>query len=149
MIKKLTVSKRNLLLLAGLVWAVAGLNIVRLGILAYPGHVTVWNLILSVGVYAVFMLFVFAKMVRKHTHRISNYPQERQFFLKFFDVKGFCIMAFMMTFGIGLRVSGLCPDVFIAVFYTGLGAALLMAGVKFFINFWKEGKGRGYAPILE
>ena len=35
-----------------------------------------------------------------------------------------------MTGGIGLRVSGLAPEQFIAVFYTGLGAALL-AGLLF------------------
>ena len=39
-------------------------------------------------------------------------------------------MAVMMTGGIGLRVSGLAPEQFIAVFYTGLGAALL-AGLLF------------------
>ncbi len=30
-------------------------------------------------------------------------------------------MVFMMAFGIGLRASGLAPEGFIAVFYTGLG----------------------------
>ena len=67
--------------------------------------------------------------------RIVGYEEEMQFFLKFFDKKAFCIMAFMMTFGIGLRVSGWCPEVFIAVFYTGLGASLLTAGVLFLVNF--------------
>ena len=38
-------------------------------------------------------------------------------------------MAIMMTGGIGLRASGWAPDVFIAVFYTGLGAALLSLGL--------------------
>ena len=39
-------------------------------------------------------------------------------------------MAVMMSGGIGLRVSGLAPERFIAVFYTGLGAALLLAGLR-------------------
>lgn len=46
-------------------------------------------------------------------------------------------MAFMMTFGIGLRVSGLCPDLFIAVFYTGLGTALFLAGASFASNYFQ------------
>ena len=46
-------------------------------------------------------------------------------------------MAFMMTFGIGLRVSGLCPDLFIAVFYTGLGTALFLAGASFACNYFQ------------
>ena len=43
----------------------------------------------------------------------------------------------MMTGGIGLRVSGLAPERFIAVFYTGLGAALLLAGLLFGRNYTK------------
>ena len=38
------VKKETLLLLAGLVWGAAGFNILRIGLLAYPGHVTLWNL---------------------------------------------------------------------------------------------------------
>lgn len=40
--------------------------------------------------------------------------------------------------GIWLRYSGLVPDVFIAVFYTGLGIALALAGVLFWIMFIRE-----------
>ena len=46
-------------------------------------------------------------------------------------------MAVMMSGGIGLRVSGLAPERFIAVFYTGLGASLLLAGILFGRNFDK------------
>ena len=44
-------------------------------------------------------------------------------------------MAVMMTGGIALRASGLAPERFIAVFYTGLGASLLLAGVLFGRNY--------------
>ena len=40
-------------------------------------------------------------------------------------------MAVMMGGGIWLCASGLAPEVFIAVFYTGLGSALALAGVLF------------------
>ena len=39
------------------------------------------------------------------------------------------------TVFIALRASGLAPERFIAVFYTGLGAALLLAGVLFGRNY--------------
>lgn len=73
--------------------------------------------------------------MRRHTARIRGYGEERQFFLKFFDGKAFAIMAFMMSGGIGLRASGLAPERFIAVFYSGLGAALLLAGLLFGRNY--------------
>lgn len=40
-------------------------------------------------------------------------------------------MFFMMTFGIVIRTQHLLPNQFIAVFYTGLGTALLLAGIIF------------------
>ena len=132
------VKKNNLLLLAALVWTLAGVNILRLGLLAYPTHLTALNVLLSLAVFVVFQLLVFGRLVRKHTARIANYEQERQFFLKFFDLKSFIIMAVMMGGGITLRSSSICPEVFIAVFYTGLGASLLLAGLLFGRNYYRS-----------
>ena len=77
-------------------------------------------------------------MNRQHTitSRISACEEALHLFLKFFDVKSF-IMAMMMTGGIWLRSSGVAPDRFIAFFYTGLGASLLLAGPLFACNFAK------------
>ena len=129
------VKKSTLLLLACLVWAAAGFNILRIGLSCYPGRATLLNLLLSVAVFELFRRFVFTRLVHKHTARILGYEQERKFFLNFFDVPSFAIMAVMMTGGIGLRASGLAPQGFIAVFYTGLGAALLLAGLLFGYRF--------------
>ena len=133
--KRLHVHKNTLILIAGIVWAIAGFNIVRIGLIAYQGNFTWWRGLLSIAVYAAFQIFVFGKMVKKHTQRILQYEEERQNFFRFFDARSYMIMAFMMTLGIGLRVSGLVPDVYIAVFYTGLGASLLTAGVLFLIRY--------------
>ena len=129
------VKRNTLLLLACLVWSAAGFNILRIGLMAYPAYLTAVNYLLSVLVFAVFQWFIFGKLVKKHTARITSYLEERHFFLKFFDGKAFVIMAVMMTGGIGLRISGLAPERFIAVFYPGLGGALLMAGLLFGRNF--------------
>ena len=133
--KPLHVHKNTLILIAGIVWAIAGFNIVRIGLVAYQGNFTWWRGLLSIAVYAAFQIFVFGKMVKKHTDRIQRYEEERQNFFRFFDAKSYLIMAFMMTLGIGLRVSGVVPNTFIAFFYTGLGASLLTAGVLFIISY--------------
>ena len=44
-------------------------------------------------------------------------------------------MIFMMGGSIWLRASNLVPATFIAVFYTGLGCALALAGVLFWVAF--------------
>lgn len=137
----MNVKRNTLLLLACLVWSAAGFNILRIGLLAYPPYLTVLNLCLSVVVFAVFQKFIFGKLVNKHSARIGAYVEEKHFFLKFFDRKAFLIMAIMMAImmsgGIGLRTSGIAPDRFIAVFYTGLGASLLLAGLLFGRNYIK------------
>lgn len=129
------VKKNTLLFIACIVWAAAGLNILRIGILAYSDYISVINLFLSAVVFLVFQVFIFGRLVKKHTERICNYEEEKHFFLKFFDVKAFIIMAVMMSGGIYLRASGLAPERFIAVFYSGLGASLLLAGILFGRNY--------------
>lgn len=130
------VKKRTLLLIACFVWTIAGFNVLRIGIVAYPAYLSVLNIFLSVVVFAVFQGCIFGRLVKKHTGRITGYTEESQFFLKFFDRKAFIIMAVMITGGIGLRVSGLAPERFIAVFYTGLGASLMLAGILFGRNYF-------------
>lgn len=129
------VKKKTLLLIACAVWSLAGFNILRIGILSYPPYISAMNILLSIVVFTVFQYFIFGRLVKKHTDRIQNYEEERHFFMKFFDVKSFIIMAIMMSGGIYLRASSLAPERFIAVFYTGLGSSLLLAGILFGKNF--------------
>lgn len=125
------VKRHTLLLLACLVWSAAGFNILRIGLVSYRAYVSILNILFSGVVFLVFQFFIFGKLVKKHTARIHAYTEARQFFWKFFDGKSFAIMAIMMTGGIWLRASGVAPERFIAVFYTGLGASLLLAGILF------------------
>lgn len=129
------VKKKTLLLIDCAVWSLAGFNILRIGILSYPPYISAMNILLSIVVFTVFQYFIFGRLVKKHTDRIQNYEEERHFFMKFFDVKSFIIMAIMMSGGIYLRASSLAPERFIAVFYTGLGSSLLLAGILFGKNF--------------
>lgn len=50
-------------------------------------------------------------------------------------------MAFMMTFGILIRTLQLMPEMCIAIFYTGLGFALFLAGLKFGAQYLRFRKG--------
>lgn len=126
----------TLLFIAALVWTAAGVNILRIGIIEYPPYFSLINILLSAVVFVIFELFIFGRLVKKHTKRIDSYDDEKQLWIKFFDVKSFIIMAVMMAGGILLRALRLAPAVFIAVFYTGLGAALLLAGILFGRNFF-------------
>lgn len=131
------VKKQNLLLLAGIVWMIAGFNVLRIGLETYAEYRMIINYAITLMVFIVFWFMVFHKLTIKHTKRIHEFEEELQLFYKFFDLKSFLIMAFMISFGIIIRKFRLLPDRFIAVFYTGLGAALFMAGVLFTWNYIK------------
>lgn len=126
------VNKRTLLAIAGCVWLLAGFNVTRLGGISYGrmDAVNWYHPLLSAVVFCLFGVMFF-KMSIKHTKRICGYVEPKRPFWHFFDLKAYCIMAFMMGGGIWLRSSGLVSDLFIAVFYTGLGLALSLAGVNF------------------
>lgn len=136
---KFCVKKKTLLLIAGIVWMIAGFNIARLGVLSYMNIERKWYLyLLSIVVFCVFG-FMFLKMSKKHTKRIFGYEEYRPFW-HFFDLKAYLIMTCMMGGGIGFRIAGIFPDIFIAFFYSGLGLALASAGVMFTRNYLLYGR---------
>lgn len=132
--KIFNVKKQTLLLIAGIVWLMAGFNVARLGVLSYAVIEKRWYLYVLSAV--VFVLFgrMFFKMSKKHTKRIIGYEEYRPFW-HFFDVKAYLMMACMMSGGIGFRAAGIFPDIFVAFFYSGLGCALALAGVLFAKNY--------------
>lgn len=134
------VSKKSLLGIASLVWMIAGFNVLKIGIDTYIDYVSLINVILSFIVFSMFWYLVFYKLVIKHTYRIRNFKQPKQYFWKFFDMKSFIVMAVMMTGGIMIRIFQLLPKQFIAVFYSGLGSALLLAGLLFGYNYLTKGR---------
>ena len=131
---KLCVRKRTLLLIAGIVWMIAGFNVARLGVMSYLNIERRWYLYLLSGL--VFPLFgsMFFRMSQKHTKRILGYEDYRPFW-HFFDWKAYLIMTCMMSVGIGFRAAGIFPEIFVAFFYSGLGLALALAGVLFSRNY--------------
>lgn len=135
------ISTEKLLLVAGFVWIIAGGNIANIGIGALThDHLVWWVLVATLVIFVMFHMFVFQKLVKKHAERIRGFEEDKKNILHFFDKKGYIIMAIMMGGGIGLRASGILPEWFIAFFYTGLGAALTVAGISFIVSYVKGGR---------
>ena len=95
------VNRRTLLLIAGCVWIIAGINILRIGIVTWLNDAHYW--LFKVGeaivVFLLFFQFVFRRLFIKHSERISQ-KGEKNCPFSFFDVKGWIVMIFMITFGI-------------------------------------------------
>lgn len=120
-------SKNALICTNALLWAVAGANIARIGIsCAIEGQSKVW-----LWCIPVFLAFgtMFLRVIGKNTRRIRSMEGDSHPLYKFLELKGYLIIAFMMTLGITLRHIGSIPTSFFAYFYTGLGSALALAGL--------------------
>jgi small-conductance mechanosensitive channel len=128
-----TIPKNGLMLIAGLVWCAAGAMVCLIGLplelgLA-PSHLVL--LPLAAAIFLAFYFFVFARLVRKHAGRIRARAEDRLPFWHFFNASSWAVMAVMMGGGIALRLSHVMPDWMIAFFYSGLGVALFLCGVRF------------------
>ncbi|MCC8170204.1 MAG: hypothetical protein LIP00_00135 [Parabacteroides sp.] len=138
------VSKRTLFFIAGAVWLVAGLNILRIGIVTWQSDSHDW--LFKAGeatiVFLLFFIFVFLKLFNKPPTRISRKPKEKTCPFSFFDKKGWIIMIFMVKLGITIRKFHWLPNSFIYVLYTGLSSALIITGFLFLRRGWKEQSGR-------
>lgn len=126
------VRKHWLIITNGLLWLAAGFNIARIGVKAAVSEgslVWLWSI-------PVFMAFgaMFLRVIGKNTVRIKAMESEKAPLYKFLNLKGYLIIAFMMTLGITLRSLGTIQDSFFAFFYTGLGSALALAGLQSMIR---------------
>ena len=128
-----SIPKNHLMLIAGLVWCAAGAMVSMIGLPLEFG-LAPSNLILfplAALIFVAFYFLVFSRLVRKHASRIRARPEERLPFWQFFNTSSWVVMAVMMSSGMALRFSHLMPDWMIAFFYTGLGVALFLCGVRF------------------
>lgn len=126
----LKVRKPVLLITAGALWLIAGVNILRIGMAAFAEVSAVPALSLALLIFIGFSM-MFMRIVRKHQRRILGYTEERKSIFFCFDRKGYLLMVLMIALGVTLRASGLLPPFFFAFFYTGLGGALTFAGLQF------------------
>ena len=117
----LKIPTRYLILVNGILWSAIGTKITLTGIGAYRRLPDVhwWYFLLSALVFAGFYV-MFTGIVRKYAARIEAMPEPRTSIFKTFSVKGYIIIAFMITLGITLKHLPWIPDSFIAWFYCAL-----------------------------
>ena len=135
----LKIPTRHLILVNGLLWSAIGIKILLTGISYYRRlpETHWWYYLLSVLVFVGFYM-MFTGIVRKYAERIEAMTEPKTSIFMTFSVKGYIIIAFMITLGITLKRIPQVPDSFIAWFYCGLGPGLLSAGIRFIIRWWNS-----------
>lgn len=139
---KYGVNRQFLLITAGIVWIIAGANILRIGIVTWINSTQDWMFKIGEAtvVFLLFFVFIFRKLYYKHTRRIEEKKEDKNCPFSFFDVKSWIMMVFMIALGITIRSLHLLPDSFISVFYTGLSIALILTGILFIRYWWQKRK---------
>ena len=131
--------KRNLFLIAGILWLIAGTMIMKVGVpfLINDDKNFLLGLLGAIAIFLIFYIMIFSKYVNKHKNRILNDKREKMKIWEFFDKSSYILMIFMMSFGMALRFSGLLPNFFFEFFYSGLGLALSLSGILFLFLAYK------------
>lgn len=137
---KPSVSRHNLLFIAAIAWLTAG------GILSGRGlsyvtafsHYPAFRTILAMLTGCVFYVLLFAKISGRHIRRIHglNIPYPCAF--SFFNIRGYLMMALMITSGILLRRSGLLDIEWLSTFYIVMGTPLLISSARFFYYWYTK-----------
>ena len=133
------VRKIHLLAVNGLLWMAIGTKIAVTGVSHYltaPAEKLWWMIPASVAVFAGFYV-MFTGVVRKYAERVHALPGPKEPVWKTFGLKGYLIIAFMISLGISLKHIPGIPAPFFAWFYLGLGLGLISAGVRFLIR-WRK-----------
>jgi len=130
----LKIPTKALILVAAIVWFVAGAAVTSVGVTAASEP---WTLLMGAVFFAVLIAFfiLFLRIARKQIRRIQSYTEELTEVFKFFDAQSYIIMAVMIFLGAALRISLLIPDAAIACFYSGLGVALIASSIYYMVTF--------------
>ena len=131
------IKTKHLLAINGLLWTAIGTKITVTGVSHYlkvdrPQNL-LWMIPLSILVFAAFYR-MFTGVVRKYSARIMSMTAEKTSIFRTFSLKGYLIIAFMISLGIGLKHIPGIPSNFFAWFYCGLGPGLLSAGLRFLLR---------------
>jgi hypothetical protein len=130
------IPRQYLFVVAGLLWTAVGLLLCwrALGWLNTE-TLPVEFVLESIGIFlaVAFYFLGFSKIARKNIARICKLPERASLFA-FTAWKGYIIIGTMITAGIIFRNSSIPKD-YLAVPYTAMGGALLLASGQFYYRF--------------
>ncbi|MEI7500922.1 MAG: hypothetical protein WCK84_10800 [Bacteroidota bacterium] len=138
---KPSVRKHTLLFIAGLAWTAAGGVLAGRGLnyLVQHGQYFGWRLTGGLIFGGLFYILLFAKISKKHIKRIKglNIPYPCAF--SFFNIRGYLMMAIMISGGILLRTLDIISKAWLYNFYVAMGVPLLISASRFYY-FWITNK---------
>lgn len=132
-------SKRNLLLIAGIIWTFAGGMLLIKGFfyeLHFPEYLWL-KLLIGFVSGVLFFYFLFFKISLRYITRIVNLKNDKPSIFSFFGLKSYILMGFMISLGIFVRKSGYVSLEYYSVFYITMGIPLFLSAMRFFYYSFK------------
>lgn len=138
------VPRENLFLIAGFAWSSAGSMLFIKGIYFVIGqghHKLIEVLAASIIGILLYNLF-FIKISSRHITRIKSKSEERPCMFSFFDIRGYILIAVMISAGIVLKHLDRKYSDYLYTFYIGMGIPLILSSLIFF-NIWLKYRKTG------
>jgi hypothetical protein len=141
---KPSVNKKNLLVVAGMVWSFAGGMLLYKGIslLISENSSLIFELIIGISLGIVFYLLLFSRISLKHINRIFRIEIIKPCLFSFFNIKSYVLMILMISSGIGLRKLEIINHEVLSIFYITMGTPLLISSLRFYY-YWLKYKSIG------
>jgi len=146
---KTGIPKKYLLLVAALFWTFAGCMLLVRGfsILKFNFRSRFPEETGSILTGIIFYKFMFSKISLKHINRIQSIQPERPSIFSFFNRRSYILMTIMITAGVTLRMTGIIPEYYLALFYIAMGTPLLISAVRFYRYAFRDLRKQMGKPI--
>ncbi len=126
------VSKKSLLSVAGIVWVFPGCLLMWRGIKSIE-HFNLGVFICYLLLGILFYIFVFRKIVAKHSQRIKTLTDKRPTIFSFFNGKSYLMMLLMISLGVTLRKTEWIPTQYLTWMYITMAVPLIISSIRFFL----------------
>jgi hypothetical protein len=127
-------TRRNLLVIAALVWTFAGGMLLFKGSKMLPDAIGLLSCQVSFSLISgiIFYRVLFSKISLKHITRIILLRTDRPCLFSFFSFRSYFLMALMISMGVYLRKSGIIPEYYLSILYLTMGIPLFVSAFRFY-----------------
>ncbi|MCX6288007.1 MAG: hypothetical protein NTY96_12920 [Bacteroidetes bacterium] len=133
---KPSVSRHNLLFIAGLAWTTAGGILMWRGLdyeMKHSAHLWL-NILIGIIIGVPFYIILFARISRKHIKRIWGLSIPYPCAFSFFNFRSYIMMMLMITTGVLLRKFDVINKEYLFTFYIGMAFPLLISAFRFYYS---------------
>ncbi|MFZ4464165.1 MAG: hypothetical protein ACOYN5_09970 [Bacteroidales bacterium] len=131
-----TVPRKYLMLIAGIVWSIAGsiLLFKSYKFMNFEVKYIFIYLFICVLTGLLFFYFLFSKISKRHIDRLNGFRNERYSIFSFFNLRSYLLMFGMISMGIIIRKLQLVQNQTLAYVYLTMGIPLLISSFRFYLT---------------